>query len=314
METSAAGRRGSSPLRNAIYRRQIPFVLLCGLGAVSTPRSAPAATEVKQVVVLPVVVTGGIEQSEGTLVDDMMLTELSRRAESKIKIIGSKDVTAMLGHEQQKQILGCTDSACLVEIGNALGASHMISTSLGKLGARFVFNLTLLDVTSASAVHRDSLYLGSTEEELIDAVGKLTDNLVASEGWRAAAAWAVPTEQPAATDENGAGSAAASSGAASASDPGEGAAADAQELPTLLWIGAAVGAAGLLATVGFGIATLAVDGAIGANPDQDNYDLALVGLGTIIGTSVGAIALITGGALAAVGLLGGDVEDAEVKP
>ena len=131
-----------------------------------------------------------LNAAQGPLVDDMLLTELTRRSPRQIKLVGAKDVTAVIGVEQQKQLLGCSDSACLVEIGSALGASHMLNSTLGKLGSKFVLNVTLLEVSNAQALHRDSLYLEGNEDALIGGVVQLTTRLTASEGWLEGARWA----------------------------------------------------------------------------------------------------------------------------
>ena len=53
-------------------------------------------------------------------------------------------------------MLGCDDSSCLIEIGHALGASHIFSTSIGRIGGRIVVNGTLLDVAFGRGTARNN--------------------------------------------------------------------------------------------------------------------------------------------------------------
>ncbi|MFH1810449.1 MAG: hypothetical protein ABIJ09_17040 [Pseudomonadota bacterium] len=242
------------------------LVVLSGALQVTTLR---AQTPITRIVVLPVVVSAGVDPAKGPLLDDMLLTALTRRTPAQIQVVGSKDVVSVLGHEEQKQLLGCSDQSCLAEIGSALGASHILSATVGRIGEKIVVSGTLLDVSNATAVHRETLYLGETEEELIEAMTTLSDKMAASPGWRAGVT---------------------SSGTV-----------DPQSSP-LLWGGVALAGVGLLTATGLGAATAVING----NLDQRSADYksqSLLGLGTLAGASMGGVALLAGMALVAVPLL-----------
>lgn len=145
--------------------------------------SAPPTTEIKRIVVFPFRVTSGIDPSKGRLVDDMFLTELARVTPKGMIVLSSTDIETMLGQIAQKQMVGCDDTACLVEIGNAMGASHMISSSLGKLGDKHVITTKLLDVQNARVLHRDTLYLGAAEEEIPSGLRKMARKMATRFGW-----------------------------------------------------------------------------------------------------------------------------------
>jgi hypothetical protein len=234
------------------------------------------------------VVTTGIEAAKGPLLDDMLLTELSKRTPRAIRLIGARDVTAVLGMESQKQLAGCTESSCLIEIGNALGASHLLSVSLGRIGKQVVLNGTLLDVKHADAVYRDTLYLGETEDALIDGVRKLATGLVASSGWRDGAAW---------TGEVSLGNAAA----AAADSASKGAAAG----PPWVLIGGITAGAGVLAAAGLGATALLLNDYVEKNrTQQDVGNAAVAGIGALVGSGVGGAAALGGCVMLAIGLFG----------
>jgi len=231
--------------------------------------SAPALAEsrIEQIVVLPVVVTEGIDASKGPLLDDMLLTELGKRCPEQIKILGAKDVANLLGHEEQKQLLGCEDDSCLIEIGNAMGASHLFSTTAGRIGDQLVVSGTLLDVRTASALHRETLYPEGSEEAIIVAMSDLSERVSTSESWRQGTAWTRAGIDP------------------------------------LLWGGVGAAGAGALAAGGFGIATYLINENMA--PREVGYkDRAYAGLATIIGTVVGGLALATGAAMVALSQYG----------
>jgi len=250
--------------------------------------SAQAATEIEQIVVLPVVVTAGIAPDKGPLLDGILINEVSKRAPEKIKLLGSKDVSALLGHEQQKQMLGCDDQSCLVEIGNALGASHLLSLTMGRIGQKFIINTTLLDVASTDAVFRDTVYLGETEEELLQGVATLSDRLALAQGWQGAVI-------------------AAQRDSRSASEVDSAEVKDAGEISPLLWIGTGVAGVGLLAAGGFGIATFLINDHVAQNREtEDTSGASTAGLGTIIGTGLGGVAVAAGAILAGLALMEGE--------
>jgi TolB-like protein len=107
------------------------------------------------------------------------------------KVVTSEAIRGMLALERQKQMLGCPadSSACLAEIGGALGVDYLVSGRVIGLGGgtgaamTYTLELTLSNVKKAS---RDgsALEKAGSEAALIGlvprAVGKLTSRLLAS--------------------------------------------------------------------------------------------------------------------------------------
>lgn len=141
------------------------------------PAVARASRAVK-VVVLPLVALGGVPRETAQLLGDALAGELRKRA--GVSVLTQADVSALLGIEKTRQMLGCSEGGCLAEIGGALGADRVVHGSLGRVGGSLVVNLSALDPRRASSAASVSERLrGGGEEALLDALPGLADALLA---------------------------------------------------------------------------------------------------------------------------------------
>lgn len=140
--------------------------LLC-LGA----RAAPAAERPRtlKLAVLDVKTTGRFDPKEVAALTTFLVSEADRYA---VKVLGGSDLQAFVGFERQKQILGCSDGSCLMELGGALGVDYLLSSEVGEVSGRWVFSVTLLDIVKSSVVKRAALPAKS-QAELVDLVQPL---------------------------------------------------------------------------------------------------------------------------------------------
>jgi hypothetical protein len=107
------------------------------------------------------------------------------------------DVQAMLGVERQKQLLGCSESNCLAEIGGALGAQFIVTSSVAKLGESWLVHLRLLDAEKAQVVREsDRRIKKGNIDDVLDALPQMVSELFGA---------AQPQQAPIAlnTNENG---------------------------------------------------------------------------------------------------------------
>jgi len=264
------------------------FALLAALGAASAeptaataPTSAPAIT---QVVVLPFAIDQSIDPKVGVLLDEVFLSELGGLKPAAIKLVGSSDVTAVIGLEQQRQLAGCTDASCLIEIGNALGASHVIAPTLGKIGDQYLVGAKLLATKDANVLFRKVLYTEASEKPMLLGVRQIAGELAVSQSW--------------AGSDRIATTAAPSIGATSQPAPeGPGA---------LFWTGAIMAGAGALAAVGLGATALALDQLVvgGSSTDwQLRQGMAWPVLICTGSAGVATLLAVTGGVLLGIGAL-----------
>lgn len=92
----------------------------------------------------------GVSEKQGDVYVDYFAQQVTRRG---VHVITRTDITAALGLERQKQLLGCTDEkSCIAELAGGLGVSALVVGSLAVTeGGGFVLNLK---VTSASGSGR----------------------------------------------------------------------------------------------------------------------------------------------------------------
>ncbi len=104
-----------------------------------------------------------------------------RLAVSKLKIFTQGDIAAVIGLERQKSFLGCGETGCLTEIGDAMGARYVVSGRVDKLGGRFMLTATLWDGQKTEVAARARRETGD-EAELTASTEQLADELLPALG------------------------------------------------------------------------------------------------------------------------------------
>lgn len=143
---------------------------------------------------------------QGTGVDAALLPTLTEvlsveiDAIGKYKVIAGRDIQSMLGFEKQKDVLGCTDAACLAEIGGALGVDRIIASHIGKVGATYVVNIKLINIRMATTEGRVYETVRGQVDALLEtmrrSVGKLFGRKVAPPPPAPVAQAPAPAPQP----------------------------------------------------------------------------------------------------------------------
>jgi TolB-like protein len=95
-----------------------------------------------------------------------------------LEVITSSDIQEMLAVEAEKAAIGCSDeSSCMNEIADALGADLILAGRVGKLGPRYLIQLSLIDTAKAKPIARAQLQVRSVTQvgaEVVEAVHQLT--------------------------------------------------------------------------------------------------------------------------------------------
>ncbi len=167
------------------------------LAVSAAPRTKLAVTEIKAV--------QGVSPGTATILSDIVVSEVARAGHD---VISQSDIKAMVGFEQQKKMLGCTDdSSCLAEIGGALGVDYMMTGQVGQIGTRFRISLLVVDTKKARVAGRSAQFCDQNEDALARAAESTVKELLASVATgagpkvaeaKAPAADAPPTKVPAA--------------------------------------------------------------------------------------------------------------------
>ena len=93
--------------------------------------------------------------------------------------MSESDISALLGMEKTKAMLGCTDAGCIAEVGGALGVDRVVHGSVGRVGSSLLVNLSSLDPKKASHAASVSERLkGATDEAFLDALPRIVDDLI----------------------------------------------------------------------------------------------------------------------------------------
>jgi hypothetical protein len=87
-----------------------------------------------------------------------------------LKVTTAKEVQTILGHERQKQLMGCaeTSSNCIAEIANALGVDGIVMGDLAKLGKTFQLNVKVVAAIDGKRMAGFSARVSSEEDLLAE--------------------------------------------------------------------------------------------------------------------------------------------------
>jgi hypothetical protein len=122
----------------------------------------------------------GVVPGVGTPLTEAVVAEL--RKQPGASVLAPSEMTAMLSHEQQKQLLGCESEKCRVDLGTAAGADRLVLGDVARLGESWLLHLKLLDVQKAAVVSQvDRRQKGGTVDDLLDALPSMVKQLMAGE-------------------------------------------------------------------------------------------------------------------------------------
>jgi TolB-like protein len=129
----------------------------------SLPLAASGAARQK-IAVLDVRAVQGVAPGTATILTAIVVDDTARGG---YEVISQADVSAMIGFEKQKQMLGCSDdSSCLAEIGGALGVDFVLSGQVGQIGSRYHLSFQILDSRRARVVSRAARFSERDDDAL----------------------------------------------------------------------------------------------------------------------------------------------------
>ncbi|GAB4292645.1 MAG: hypothetical protein Kow0090_06650 [Myxococcota bacterium] len=161
---------------------------------VHSQEQAGGGRVVIKVAVLNISAQAGIEENIAVLINEAFLAEIRKRPE--LNVIGMAEIKTMLGYEEQKQTVGCTDDSCVIEIGGALGVDRLVTGVLGRLGNSFLINVKLLNIRDATVEKQVSHRIkAESEEALLDALPEIAEELFGKSSERGKEGHIVKTEK-----------------------------------------------------------------------------------------------------------------------
>ncbi|MGC4118036.1 MAG: hypothetical protein QM765_26490 [Myxococcales bacterium] len=158
------------------------------------PSARAAEPPNKRIAVLDIKVVGNVDAKTVAGLSSYIASEASRLG---LRVIAGSDIAAVIGFAKQRELLACSDSSCLVELGGGLGVDYLLSSEVSEVAGVWLLSLALLDVRGGRSMNR--LTKRSNEPRgLVDAVPEAVEGLLEPRAANASAAAA-----PKATEEPG---------------------------------------------------------------------------------------------------------------
>ena len=118
----------------------------------------------------------GVDKQLAASATSLLAGELNKL--DVFRVISREDIRNMLQFEKDKQSVGCeADTACLAEIGGALGVEYTVNGSLAKIGDGYVLTLVLNNVRTAQVENRTTDNIAKLDQ-MSAAVGRNARMLV----------------------------------------------------------------------------------------------------------------------------------------
>ncbi|HLL53311.1 MAG TPA: hypothetical protein VK447_07190, partial [Myxococcaceae bacterium] len=135
--------------------------------ATPTPPRAPAVPKERYLkLASPGFATVNVDAKVASFFSDHFAQQL---AFGGIQVITASEISALIGYERQKQLLGCSEDStnCIAELGGALGADGIISGTVGRFGTTYQLNLKVLSTKDGSVLGVASRKV-QTDEQLLE--------------------------------------------------------------------------------------------------------------------------------------------------
>lgn len=141
--------------------------------AVMAAATSQAAERQHSVAVPDVRAVGDFNPKSIAALSSLIATEMARY---RVKVVAGSDLGALVSLEKQKQLLDCTDSRCLSEIGGALAVEYLLISEVGEVGGRWLLTMALLDAVKGNALGRATKH-ARAPGELVDLVAPALEEI-----------------------------------------------------------------------------------------------------------------------------------------
>jgi TolB-like protein len=106
----------------------------------------------------------GIDQSTASILSDRLRTELFKTG--SITVL-ERGVMQDILKEQGFQQTSCSSDTCIVQVGQLLGVSHMISGTIGKIERLYTLDIRMFEVSSGKIIYSESVDCECPVEKVI---------------------------------------------------------------------------------------------------------------------------------------------------
>lgn len=123
-----------------------------------------AGAKLSKVVVLGLKPIDDASRELASNLTEVLTTDLAKAG--LYEVVSESEIGSLIGLEQQRQLLGCSDDGCLSEIGGALGGDLALLGTVGRLGSQHRVDLKLVDLKRMKILARDGALARSVDELL----------------------------------------------------------------------------------------------------------------------------------------------------
>jgi hypothetical protein len=122
-------------------------------------------TKSARVAVLDVdIKTDALDKIVGESVASVLASELALLSKNRYTVISRNEIKSMVSQQIMAQSLGCVDAKCMTDLAEMASADFVVSSSIGKVEAEWVFTLELIESKSGNVLRRQAAtYLGSPD-------------------------------------------------------------------------------------------------------------------------------------------------------
>jgi len=163
------------------------ILLLSASSAASAEETAAPASEIAEETTRSILVlnltANNIDEETVAAIGSFVTVAVSKQP--GLKVLEGEDVKRMVQLHADKHQMGCDDTACAIELAGALGAELVLHGQVGRLEKRLLVTLSLVDVSKAEAVNRETVTaddLDSLPEQLEPTVAKLVSSVTSGPG------------------------------------------------------------------------------------------------------------------------------------
>lgn len=112
--------------------------------------------------------TVDVSEGKGALVSEHLATQLIAQG---LRVSTPRDISAVLGLERQKQLLGCGDTSCVAEIAGALGVTDLVNGEIARVDDGYRLLVKVISAANGRPRFARSVALKSEREvfETLDA-------------------------------------------------------------------------------------------------------------------------------------------------
>jgi hypothetical protein len=109
----------------------------------------------------------GLSADKATYYSELLALRLAE--DEGLSIVTPKDVSALLGMERQKELLGCSDAStqCVAELAGALGTEGIVTGQLAKVGDKFQLSVKIIAADGRGTLYQHASQLLTSEEDLV---------------------------------------------------------------------------------------------------------------------------------------------------